>query len=137
MKAVKRALPVEVEFAVSAGVIQSLEGPVRFDGGDALLTGTQGERWPVSRGRFEASYRACAPAVMGENGYYVKLPVVVEVRRLDREQQISLDGGRGTLQGRAGDWQITDASGESWIVEASVFDASYALLVQGTLRADT
>jgi hypothetical protein len=135
MKAVKRAIPVEVEFVPHPGVIQTLEGPVSFEGGDALLTGARGERWPVSRSHFEVSYRACPPGVMGENGQYVKLPVVVDVRRLAGDHQISL-GERGTLHGHAGDWQVTAANGESWIVEASVFDASYALLDQGTARND-
>ncbi|MCX7153785.1 MAG: hypothetical protein NT115_15095, partial [Proteobacteria bacterium] len=49
---------VTVEFAGTAGELISLEGPNRYDTGDALITGSTGTRWSVARERFDAKYEA-------------------------------------------------------------------------------
>ncbi len=52
----KKPVPVKVEFATEDGVMQTKEGPVRYEKGQAILTGVQGERWPMPRERLEATY---------------------------------------------------------------------------------
>src|SRR5471030_3521605 len=47
---------VTVQFAEKPGSLMSLEGPNRYAPGDALITGVTGERWVVSRDRFDAKY---------------------------------------------------------------------------------
>ena len=47
---------VDVEFAAAEGKLMSLEGPNRYVRGDALITGSTGDRWVVSRERFDAKY---------------------------------------------------------------------------------
>ena len=47
---------VAVEFAASPGELVSLEGPNRYRPADAIITGATGERWVVSRERFDAKY---------------------------------------------------------------------------------
>jgi hypothetical protein len=42
---------VEVVFARSAGSIASREGPNHYRAGDALLSGSGGDRWSVTRER--------------------------------------------------------------------------------------
>ncbi len=49
---------VAVEFAAAAGELMSLEGPNRYAPGDAMITGATGDRWVVSRERFDAKYVA-------------------------------------------------------------------------------
>ncbi len=53
---------VAVEFAAGAGELMSLEGPNRHTVGDALITGSTGDRWVVSRERFDAKYVRHNPA---------------------------------------------------------------------------
>jgi PGDYG protein len=47
---------VSVEFAAAAGALDSAVGRNRYAAGDALLTGSTGDRWSVSRDRFDAKY---------------------------------------------------------------------------------
>ena len=54
---------VTVEFAASAGELMSLEGPNRYAPRDALVTGSTGDRWVVSRDRFDAKYVPAEPAL--------------------------------------------------------------------------
>ena len=50
------------------------KGVVHARPGDAIVTGTAGEHWRVSRARFADKYRPVPPTVAGEAGRYVSLP---------------------------------------------------------------
>lgn len=128
MKFMKRRIVMNVTFAAGHGELATLEGPVRYEKGDALMTGYAGERWPVSRLTFEATYDAVAPTQMGEAGFYVKKPIPVEARQLDQKHSIALEEGRGELSGEIGDWVITGPDGKQWIVADTIFKGTYRVL---------
>ena len=73
---------VSVEFARQAGALQSAVGLNGYAASDALLTGSTGDRWCVSRDRFDAKYRAEAPTVAGQPGRYRNVPVPVLAKRM-------------------------------------------------------
>lgn len=56
--AIKRAVEVQVEFGSSDGDLESQEGRVVFREGDALLTGSDGERWAIGRTKVQSDIRA-------------------------------------------------------------------------------
>jgi len=70
----KLAREVEVQFTSAACTVQTAEGVVQARPGDAIVTGSAGERWRVSRGHFAEKYRAVPPTVEGQAGPYVSLP---------------------------------------------------------------
>src|ERR1700687_6122112 len=76
---------VSVEFAVAAGVLESAVGLNRYAAGDALLTGSTGDRWCVSRDRFDAKYQSEAPPLRGQAGRYRNRPVAVLAKRMTVE----------------------------------------------------
>jgi PGDYG protein len=127
-RARKLAIAMLVEFAAIAGTLVTREGPVQYAQGDALLTGTEGERWPVPRQRFDATYEPVAPLRPGKPGTYRKRPQVVWAKSMHQTFAVELDGGRGTLQGSAGDWLLQYAPGDLSVVSASVFAKTYELL---------
>lgn len=127
-RARKRAVSVSVEFAERTGTLTTLEGPVAYGRGDALLTGSHGERWPVPRERFDATYDAQAPLRPGKPGRYIKRPLLVWARQLREPFDVSLDADRGTLHGEPGDWLVQYAPGDQGVVGASIFAESYELL---------
>src|SRR6478735_6970199 len=90
---------VSVEFAAAAGELMSLEGPNRYAPGDAIVTGASGERWVVSRERFDAKY----------------LP----------EGGIARSAHGDTLTGDAGDWVMQYAPGDYGVVKAARFAKVY------------
>src|SRR5205085_7690083 len=67
-RARKRDLVVRVEFAEKDGMLSTPEGPVHYSTGDALLTGIEGERWPVARDTFDRNYVPVAPTRSGKPG---------------------------------------------------------------------
>ena len=123
--AVKRPLPVQVRFATAAGVCETLEGPVAYRSGDAILTGTVGESWPVEREKFDVSYVSADGRPAGTDGTYVKHPLPVPAVRLEAAAEVSLRGG--TLKGEPGDWLVRYAEGDYGIVRGEIFAGTYEI----------
>ncbi len=123
---ISKPIPLHIVFAAQTGVIQTLEGPVSHQVGDAIVTGTAGERWPISRERFERTYRpADQMGRMGRDGWFVKEPVVVQAVRAQADARVSLGGERGTLAAQGGDWILTGPAGDSWVVADGIFQQMY------------
>lgn len=56
MKVKKKPIVINAEQATKNGRIKTLEGTMHYHKGDYILTGTQGERWPVKKEIFEKTY---------------------------------------------------------------------------------
>ncbi len=127
-RARKLSIVMHVEFATADGKLMTLEGPVAYVRGDALLVGTEGERWPVQRKRFDETYEPVAALRAGKPGAYRKRPQVVWAKPMHEAFTAELGDGRGTLRGNAGDWLLQYAPGDLSVVSASIFAKSYELL---------
>lgn len=114
-----------VEFARAAQTIETLEGPVQCRAGDAIVTGSAGERWPVPNAVFDSKYIAVPPTRSGESGQYQTLPVSVLAVQLQSSTEVELTDGRGRLSGDAGDWLVQYTPGEFSIVRDDIFRATY------------
>ncbi|MCX7147993.1 MAG: PGDYG domain-containing protein [Rhodocyclales bacterium] len=116
---------VAVVFANLAGELISREGTNRFEAGDALITGSTGDHWSVSRNRFDAKYLPVAPAQAGEDGRYQARPLPVLAVQMDEAFTLARSAGGDVLQGQAGDWLLQYAPGDFGIVEAARFGKVY------------
>jgi hypothetical protein len=116
---------VSVEFASQAGALHSAVGLNRYTVGDALLTGSTGDRWCVSRDRFDAKYRALAPAVAGQAGRYRNVPVPVLAKCMAVAFTVARSAGGDVLRGEAGDWLLEYAPGDHGIVARARFERVY------------
>jgi len=124
----KRPLPVQVRFARVPGCLTTLEDDVRYVAGDALLTGTAADSWPVQRARFLASYEATAGTEPGADGTYCKRPVVVLAVQLSQVTRVRVGGAADFIEGQQGDWLVQYAPGEHGVVGREIFDATYDVL---------
>src|ERR1700680_1085115 len=95
---------VSVEFAAAAGILESAVGPNRYGAGDALLTGSTGDRWCVSRDRFDVKYRPEAHTSPGEPGRYRNHPVPVLAKLMTVAFAVERSAGGDRLHGNAGGW---------------------------------
>jgi hypothetical protein len=118
---------VAVEFAASEGELLSLEGPNRYVRGDALITGSTGDRWVVSRERFDAKYLpADAALAHGEAGAYRNRPAVVLAKQMNEAFSLARSASGGdVLRGVAGDWVMQYAPGDYGVVQAARFAKVY------------
>ena len=119
---------VSVAFAAADGQLTSGVGTNRYARGDALITGSTGDRWSVSRDRFDAKYVPEPPAVHGTPGDYRNRPVAVLCKRIDEPFTVSRSAGGDRLSGDAGDWFIQYAPGDYGIVERTRFERVYRIL---------
>jgi PGDYG protein len=120
---------VTVEFAIAAGALESAVGTNRYAAGDALLTGSTGDRWCVSRDRFDEKYRAAPPTQAGHSGRYRNLPAAVRAKRMAVPFSVARTAGGDLLCGAAGDWLMQYAPGDFGIVASARFSSVYR--VQG------
>jgi hypothetical protein len=116
---------VRVHFAAEAGELMSLEGPNRYQPGDALLTGTTGERWVVSRDRFDAKYTPLEGVGHGDAGAYRNQPVAVLAKQMHAPFSIARTEAGDILHGEAGDWVMQYAPGDYGVVKAARFAKVY------------
>ncbi|CUR41088.1 Phage protein [Limosilactobacillus reuteri] len=56
-KVVKKSIPVEAYQTKKPLDIKTLEGTMHADAGDWIITGVEGEQWPVKKEIFEKTYR--------------------------------------------------------------------------------
>lgn len=126
LRVCKKPVPVEAEFASKDGVCNTLEGEVGFRAGDALLTGTHGEQWPIRRDLFLSSYEPVPPTRRGENGRYRKLPTLAHALRLTEPSEVSASWRNDPIHGQPGDWLIRYADGTFGIVQDPIFRETYA-----------
>ena len=105
--------------------IETLEGTVACAVGDAVITGSHGESWPVQRDGFFRKYTPVPGVVAGVDGQYMKRLAFVEARRLTSSETIKLSDGRGALTGESGDWCVTYGLGNRAFVRTDIFAKSY------------
>jgi hypothetical protein len=55
-KAIKKPIAVDFEFATEDGEIETLEGKMTYQKGDAIITGVKGEKYPCRRDIFDQTY---------------------------------------------------------------------------------
>src|ERR1700728_2283580 len=119
---------VSVEFAAAPGVLESAVGANRYVNGDALLTGSTGDRWCVSRDRFDAKYRPEPGVQAGGAGRYRNVPQRVRGKQMAVAFSIARSSGGAVLRGAAGDWLLQYAPGDYGIVARARFEAVYRVV---------
>jgi len=124
----KKAISVAVTFAETDGVCETKEGNVSYRAGDAIMTGVEGEQWPIVRSSFDATYEPIAPTRTGENGNYSKKPITVYALQMDEPFYVDVSWGSGRLEGKPGDWLLQYASDDYGIVSKSIFEKTYEII---------
>jgi hypothetical protein len=118
---------VEVHFADSVGAIQSREGPNHYAIGDALITGSTGDHWSVSRDRFDAKYVPLPGVTHGHDGQYQNKRVPVLAVQQSQAFAVERSAGGDVIHGHANDWLLQYAPGDHGIVDQAKFQKVYRL----------
>jgi hypothetical protein len=141
-RAQKRPIPLQVHFATeadlartegafNAGRIRTSETAaddpgVRFAPGDAIVTGTRGEQWPIQRDKFEATYAPSEGGAFGTDGLFHKVGGPVPVRRMD--EPFTVTASWGELTGDPGDYLVQYGPGDFGIVSTDSFGDTYEMV---------
>ena len=119
---------VQVQFATQDGSLVSAVGLNHYVTGDALITGSTGDRWCVSRERFDAKYRAVPPTQPGAAGAYRNRPVTVLAKQMQQPFSVLRQAGGDVLIGSAGDWLLQYGPGDHGIVDRARFARVYRII---------
>ncbi len=116
---------VMVDFAAAPGVLMSAVGPNHYGRGDALITGSTGDRWSVTRDRFDAKYRPDDGQSPGIAGAYRNVPMPIWAKQIHHAFTIERQAGGDRLEGAAGDWAVEYSPNDCGLVARDRFDAVY------------
>lgn len=128
MHARKLEHEIDVRFTPVACTVQTSEGLVHAAPGDAIITGTAGEHWRVSRARFPDKYRPVPPTVAGESGRYQSLPNQILAVPMTQAFEVLLADGISRLTGRPGEWLVDYGDGSLGIVSEDIFATTYEII---------
>jgi hypothetical protein len=115
-------LLTQEDFDRRGGVVQTLEGPVRFEPGDYLARGVQNEEWPIRRDQFEQLYRPAGNAGADGFGAYHAIGVR-EAVQIDEPFTVQIGQG-DVLTGKPGDY-LVKSDGGGYVAERDIFESTY------------
>jgi len=118
---------IDVRFTPVACTVKTSEGVVHAAPGDAVITGTAGEHWRVSRARFSDKYRPVPPTVAGQSGRYISLPNRIMAVPMAEPFEVLLADGVSRLSGVPGEWLVDYGDGSLGIVAAPIFATTYEI----------
>ena len=115
----KRPIPLEFRIAEKDEVIQTKEGPVGASTGDAIMTGTEGENWPIPGEKFEQTYDIIEP------GMAAKKDIAVFAKEMPKVFQVKVSWSEDLLQGEPGDFLVQYGVGDYGVVGREIFRKTY------------
>jgi hypothetical protein len=118
---------VQVQFADRPCTVQTPEGAVQAQPGDAILSGIAGERWRVSRKHFADKYRPAPATRAGEPGAYLSLRNRILALRMSEPFEVVLADGVSRLNGRPGDWLVDYGDGSLGVISDAIFQVTYEI----------
>lgn len=120
-----RKKPIVLSFrrAVNAELIQTLEGAVTALPGDAILTGTKGESWPVKSTTFQDTYVS-----NDVDGTCYKRAIDVVATQMSEPFEVVVGWSAEPLKGSPGDYKLEYGPGDYGIVRADIFDETYEVV---------
>lgn len=122
MKATKKPIVISYRLATSVEVINTLEGPVTAEVGDAIITGVKGEQYPVPRPNFDDWYTIVEP------GKAFKKAMTVEVEQLTAPREVTVGWSANPIHGDVGDYFITYGPNNFGIVRKDIFLETYDIV---------
>jgi hypothetical protein len=122
LRARKREFIVHVRFAGEAGELQTPEGRVQVQPGDAIVRDDRGRQWRVSRHHFDAKYES----IDGER--FRSRRVEVKALHMSEPFEVLLADRQSLLRGLSGDWLVDYGDGSLGVVSDTAFSSSYDLI---------
>ena len=115
----KKPIPLQFRYAEGNEVIQTKEGSVSARPGDAIMTGTKGEQWPIPAESFAQTYDVLKPGIASKKN----IPVFAKEMR--QPFQVKVSWSSDLLQGEAGDFLVEYGPGDYGVVGAEIFGETY------------
>lgn len=116
--AFKPPKPIQHETATEAGVLETMEGPVRYERGHKIVTGPKGEKYPIAPEKFEQLYD------VDDQGTATPKKILKQVRPADHSGILKTSWGE--LSYKPGDLIVRHGTGDYGVVAPDIFATTYA-----------
>ncbi len=121
----KPDLELTFKFSEHASAIDTLEGTVHCEKGDAVMTGVQGEHWPIKRSAFDKTYRVLHYDKDLNIGQATKKAAVVYVRQMSDNFDVKVSWSDDLLHGEPGDFLVEYGDNDFGTVKKSILPITY------------
>lgn len=118
----KKPIVLSFKYAMEDQVIETKEGIVHCKCGDAILTGTERERWPLPLQRFEKTYD-----IIGD-GQCAKKKIEVLARQMEEPFTVNVSWSKDALTGKKDDWLVQYGPGDLGVVSQQIFKDTYEII---------
>ena len=115
----KLPIPLEFRYAEADETIETKEGAVNAKAGDAIMTGTEGEVWPLPAEKFAETYDDLG------DGTAAKKNIPVFAKEMSEPFQVKVSWSDDLLQGEAGDYLVQYGVGDYGVVGREIFGKTY------------
>ena len=123
-KTAKKPIPLKFNYAKKDQTINTKEGPVDAKKGDAIMTGTEGENWPIPADKFKKTYDDLG------DGTASKKNIPVHAKQMDNKFQVKVSWSKDLLQGNPGDYLVQYGPGDYGVVGQEIFKKTYQMNVK-------
>lgn len=98
---------------------------MRYNAGNALVTSSHAEEWPISIDKFQATYTPVGDVQPDVVGIFRKESRSGRATQLSAPRSVKLSDGRGVLRGHTGDWVVDYGGGDLSLVAQELFETYY------------
>lgn len=119
----KKPIPLKYEIMKVDAIIKTKEGDVEGKVLDILMTGTEGEQWPIPRKRFDETYEIIEP------GWASKRKIIVLARQMVLPFKVKVSWSDNLLHGKINDWLVMYKPDDYGVVDNKIFNDTYERLV--------
>jgi hypothetical protein len=114
----KHPTPIHYKTAIDNGTVDTLEGPVDYQAGHKIITGTKGEKYPVSAQKFAEYYDD------NKDGTATPKKIHKIAKLADHDGVVKASWGN--LNYKAGeDYIVKHGSGDDGVVKKDIFAQTY------------
>lgn len=113
--------PVKYQTARHGGTMETLEGPVNYQAGYKIMTGPEGEKYPIPSEKFEELYDDHG------NGSAVPKKIVKYAKLADHDGSLKTSWGETLEYTAHNDYIIKYASNEYGVVKRDIFAKTYQI----------
>jgi len=119
-KTVKRPIELKFRYAGSKETIKTKEGTVTANKGDAIMTGTEGEQWPIPAADFAQNYNILKPGIAAKDQ-----SIEVFAKEMSDKFQVKPVWSDDLLSGKPGDYLVQYGTDDYGIVDKDIFRKTY------------
>ena len=122
-KCFKKPIPLEFRIAQETETIKTAEGIQTAKPGAYIMTGTEGENWPIPPEEFEYDILTQD----GNKGTAAKQKKIVPAKEMNEPFVVKPTWSDSTLSGNPGDYLVQYSAGNYGVVGRTIFEKTYAM----------